>query len=283
MELKGDVMRLRPLSIVVACAVAAGAALAGCAASDDEVAVPTPGTQPFLEGLEATLVLPAETSGELPLVVLVPGGGWFTADLEGFPELADDLAGRGAAVVTMVYRTSDSGEYFPVPVEDVACGFAFAVDATQGLDVSQAVLGGHSSGANMAALVALAPDDFASSECPYESTAPDSFIGISGPYDITEGFPPVVEAFFGPDRTDPATWEEGNPTAYADQRPEVPALLIHGTADDMVPITFTEDFAAALTAGGHEVSTDYPEGADHFSVLDPTVAGPVIATWLGLS
>lgn len=103
------------------------------------------------------------------------------------------------------------------------------------------------------------------------------------PYDITEAFPAVAEAFFGPDRTDPATWDEGNPTAYADQRPEVPALLMHGTADDMVPITFTEDFAAALTDGGHEVTTDYPEGADHLSVLDPAVAGPVIATWLGLS
>ncbi len=245
--------------------------------------MPTPGTEPFLEDLEATLVLPADTSGEVPLVVLVPGGGWFTADLEGLPELADELAARGAAVVTIIYRTSDSGEYFPVPVEDVACGFAYAVDATRGLDVSQAVLGGHSSGANMAALVALGPDVFASSECPYESAAPDSFIGISGPYDITEAFPAVAEAFFGPDRTDPATWDEGNPTAYADQRPEVPALLVHGTADEMVPITFTEDFAAALTDGGHEVTTDYSEGADHFSVLDPAVAGPVIATWLGLS
>ena len=120
----------------------------------------------------------------------------------------------------MVYRTSDSREYFPVPVEDVACGFAYAVDLTQGLDVSQAVLGGHSSGANMAALVALGPDDFAGSECPFESAAPDSFIGISGPYDITEAFPAVAEAFFGPDRTDPATWTRATrpPTPTRDPR-----------------------------------------------------------------
>ena len=84
--------------------------------------------------------------------------GWFTADLEGFPELADDLAPRGAAVVTVVYRTSDSGEYFPVPVEDVACGLGYAAEAVAGLDVSQVVIGGHSSGADMAALVAFAPD-----------------------------------------------------------------------------------------------------------------------------
>lgn len=30
-------------------------------------------------------------------------------------------------------------------------------------------------------------------------------------------------------------------------------------------------------------SADYPDGADHFSVLAPETAGPVIAWWLGLS
>ena len=280
---KGE-MTMRLATMMVAGAVVAGAALAGCGSSDDEAAAPTPGTEPFLEGLQATLVLPADIAGELPLVVLVPGGGWYSAELVGLPELADDLAARGAAVVTVTYRTSDSGEYFPVPVEDVACGLGYAVDAVAGLDVSQVVLGGHSAGANMAALVALAPEDFASSECPYEATAPDALIGISGPYDINEASRGSAYNFFGgPSVRDPSTWDEGNPMAKADQRPDLPALLMHGTADDMVPITFTEDFATALTDGGHEVTTDYPEGADHFTVLAPDVAGPVIASWLGLS
>lgn len=104
--------------------------------------------------------------------------------------LADDLAARGAAVVTMTYRTTDSGEYFPVPVQDVACGLGYAVEATEGLEVSEVVLGGHSSGAHTAALVALAPQKFVNAGCPYESTAPDALIGISGPYDITQAFPP---------------------------------------------------------------------------------------------
>lgn len=275
---------MRLPTMVLACAVVAGAALAGCGSSDDEAAAPTPGTETFANGLEATLVLPADTTDQVPLVVLVPGGGWYTADLAGLPELADDLAARGAAVVTVTYRTSDFREFFPVPVEDVACGLGYAAEAVAGLDVSQVVIGGHSSGADMAALVAFAPEDFASADCPYEATAPDALIGISGSYDINEVSRTVAYNFFGgPSVRDPSTWDEGNPMAYADQRPDVPALLMHGTADDMVPITLTEGFAAALTDGGHEVTTDYPEGADHFSVLDPDVAGPVIASWLGLS
>jgi acetyl esterase/lipase len=83
------------------------------------------------------------------------------------------------------YAYSDSGKYFPVPVQDVACGLGYAVEATDGLEVAEVVLGGHSSGAHMAALVALAPEEFANAECPYESTAPDALIGIPGPYDIT--------------------------------------------------------------------------------------------------
>lgn len=117
---------------------------------------------------------------------------------------------------------------------------------------------------------------------PDEPVAADSLIGIAGPYEIIQAAPSVAEAFFGPDRTDPRAWDEGNPMMFADLRPVVPVLLIHGTADDMLPVTLTEDFADALISGGHEVTTEYAEGADHFSVITPDVAGPIIADWLGL-
>ena len=275
-------MTKRLVAISMAFALA-GSAFMGCASTDEDVSAPTPGTASFLEGVEATLVRPAEAPGELPLVVLVPSGGWSTARVETLSDLADDLAARGAAVVTMTYRTSDVGEYFPVPVEDVACGLAYGVQAVAALDVSEIVLGGHSAGATMAALVALAPQDFAGSECPYEPVAPDALIAIAGPYDITKSPQPPWHRFFGgPEERDPETWTEGNPMAYADRRPDLPALLIHGTADYTVPISHTEDFSAALYEGGHEVATDYSEGATHLTVIGADVAGPAIADWLGL-
>jgi hypothetical protein len=49
----------------------------------------------------------------------------------------------------------------------------------------------------------------------------------------------------------------------------------------LVPIEFTEDFAAALTDGGHEVSAQYPEGVTHASVYSSEVAAEPITTWLG--
>lgn len=241
-------------------------AIAGCSSSGDE---------------GASVFLPSPPGPQTPLVVLVPGGGWQTADPSGLIPLADDLAGRGAAVVTVTYRTAQDGAYFPLPAQDVACGLARAVAAVADLDVSRVVLAGHSAGAHLAALVALAPDQFAASDCPYPPVAPDALIGLSGPYDVDRIDPTTVDALFGA-RSDRAARDRANPTTHADERPGLPVLLVHGTADDLVPLSFTEEFAAALTAGGHAVTTAYPEGADHVSVFSREVAGPIIAGWLGL-
>ena len=94
---KGDVvtMRFARILLALALAVAAASVVTGCGVSDEGAAAPTAGTEPFLEDLEATLVLPADTSGGVPLVTLVPGGGWFEADIEVLEALADDLAAWG--------------------------------------------------------------------------------------------------------------------------------------------------------------------------------------------
>ena len=55
------------------------------------------------------------------LVVLVPGGGWVSADPAGLTGLTAWLSEQGAAVVTSTYRTAPDGAHFPVPVQDIAC------------------------------------------------------------------------------------------------------------------------------------------------------------------
>jgi len=260
---------------------------AGCGSSDGDEATPTPtlpsDTAEFLPGLDATVVPPPDPASEVPLVVLVPGGGWTSADPSGLVPLAEDLARGGAAVGLLTYRTAADGAYFPVPVEDVACGTAYAATAVDGLGLqtSQVVLVGHSAGAALAALVALAPEEFADPACPHGSVPPDRLVGLAGPYDVAQASGEAAN-LFGPDRPDPASWGDGNPLTYVDRRPEVPVLLVHGTADDLVPVSFTEGFATALRAGGHDVTAEYPEGATHQSVYSAEVAAPLVAAWLGL-
>jgi predicted esterase len=60
-------------------------------------------------------------------------------------------------------------------------------------------------------------------------------------------------------------------------------LLVHGTADTVVPVAMSGLFADALTAGDHDVTREWPEGVDHAEVYQPEVAGPLVAAWLRLA
>ncbi len=217
-----------------------------------------------------------------PLIVLVPGGGWTSADPAGLTGLATWLSQHGAIVVTVTYRTSTDGAYFPTPAQDIACDVASAVELAgqEGFAVGDVVLLGHSAGAQLAAVVALTPGAF-STGCAPPAVAPDRFVGLAGPYDVRQVGSATTE-IFGPGVQDPAQWSAGNPVELAAERPGLPVLLVHGTGDDVVPLSFTEQFAAELVAGGHPVTVRYPEGADHQSVYSADVAGPLVADWLGL-
>jgi acetyl esterase/lipase len=49
----------------------------------------------------------------------------------------------------------------------------------------------------------------------------------------------------------------------------VPSLLIHGDADDHVPVSQSRDFLAAAAAAGDACELQELPGGDHFEVIDP--------------
>jgi acetyl esterase/lipase len=259
-------------------------ALAGCTSTspDGEPADPAPTAVPTAAapGLVEGLVTDG-TAVPAPLVVLVPGGGWSSADPSGLRPLAADLAAGGASVALSTYRTSADRAWFPLPVQDVACATAqAAAEASEaGRPPTAVVLVGHSAGAQLAAVVALDPAGTTAPDCPYPPVRADGLVGLAGPYDVVLAAD-VAANLFGPQRPDPADWDAGNPMVLADRRPEVPVLLLHGRADGVVPIQLSEAFADALTAGGHAVTTRWLDGVDHQTVYSATVAAPQILTWL---
>jgi acetyl esterase/lipase len=274
---------LRVAVVLAGCA----AALAACTAtaptaepgtSGPPAASPSPWTppEPELHGLD-TADSPAT------VVVLVPGGGWASADPAGLVPLAEWLADRGAVVATTTYRTAGQQTYFPTPAEDVACATARTVALVHeaGVEVGEVVLVGHSAGAQLAALVGLTGTTFADG-CPDAPVAADRVVGLAGPYDVVAASGYATN-LFGPDLPDPADWAPGNPVTYAGDRQDLPVLLVHGRKDTTVPPSATTEFARQLEAGGHDVVTAFPADADHLTVFGPDVAGPLIAQWLGLT
>ena len=235
-----------------------------------------------LPGLPATLRLPPTATDPVPLVVLVPGGGWTSADPTGLVPLAETLATAGIASATTTYRTATDGALFPTPVQDVACAIAWAAAQVRerGLDPAPVVVLGHSAGGHLAALVTLAPQRFRS-ECPYPPVDPDALVGLAGVYDVT-ALPEPARALFGSDPDEETdTWEAGNPMTYAARRPGVPVLLAHGSADTLVPRALTTTFDTALRAGGHPTRVVVVEGADHDTVYLPDRVAAPLLEWIG--
>ncbi|MEP9365066.1 alpha/beta fold hydrolase [Nocardioides sp. CN2-186] len=234
----------------------------------------------YAPGLTEELYLPAR-QGRVPLVVMVPGGGWATADPTGFGGLASDLAARGVAAAPTHIRSAEDEVVYPTPVEDILCATAAAVAElrARGRVARPVAVLGHSSGAQLAALAVLAPGDF-SPTCDAPSVETEALVGLSGPYDISQ-VPDLAATLIGstPDE-DAATWEAANPVLRAAERPEVPVLLLHGDADAVMPVSFTTQFAEALKDEGHPTTVDIVDGADHDTIYTAANAGERVAQWL---
>ncbi|WP_024288693.1 alpha/beta fold hydrolase [Cellulomonas sp. KRMCY2] len=257
--------------------------LAGCAPADPEPTPEPPGSSAagpteYRDGLSATIDLPTGTE-PTAVVVLVPGGGWSSADPGGLAPLAAALAEDGLAVVTITYGTSGTDAFYPTPVDDVRCAVAFAAAQVPGVPV---VLVGHSAGAQLVALVGLVPepDPAGARDCAYPDHAADAVVGLAGPYDVTRTGGLARNLFGVGQDEDAELWAAGNPLTWVDERPDVPYLLVHGESDSDVPTAFTSDFAALLDDAGHDVTVELVPGADHGDIYQPGTVGELLIDWI---
>jgi acetyl esterase/lipase len=262
------------------------AGLAACGGSDE----PPPSTTTtsaqasttieYAPGLTEDLYLP-EDQGTVPLLVMVPGGSWQTADPGGFVGLAASLAAAGVAAAPTHIRAAEDDVVYPVPLEDILCAVAAAVAevSERGFTPDPVAVMGHSSGAHLAALAVLAVDDYEPT-CTSPVVQPDALVGLSGPYDISQISEYAGVLFDSTPEDDPATWEAANPVHRADLRPDVPILLMHGEADEVVPIGAMTQFEQALKDAGHPTTAQTLPGVDHLGIFEADVAGEPIAEWL---
>jgi acetyl esterase/lipase len=266
------------LGAVVLAACGAPTTIAG------DTSTPTPGveTEEYRPGVEADVHLATRPTGDpVPVVVIVPGGSWATADRTGLGPLAAALAADGMVVVNARYRAAGDGVVFPTPVEDIACAVSWAAARAEdeGYSPEPLVLVGHSAGAHLGVLAALSPREFRG-DCPAAPVEPDAFVGLAGPYDLTE-VEPLVQALLGATReADPTAWARADPLRRGTDRPELDVLLLHGTSDDAVAPGASDRLASALREGGHDVTLTLLPDVDHDEVYAADTAAPLITDWV---
>jgi dipeptidyl aminopeptidase/acylaminoacyl peptidase len=213
----------------------------------------------------ANLHLPAREGGPWPCVVLVHGGFWRAGwDRTLMTPLAADLAGRGYAAWNIEYRrVGQEGGGWPGTFEDVGN----AVDALAGVpevDAGRVVAVGHSAGGHLALWLAAraAPRvrvraAFSQAGvCDLERAHRDG-LGDGAIAALLGGTPEEV-----PDRYAAASPAELVPLGATQ-------LLVHGSLDDVVPVSQSRSYVEAARAAGDDAELVELAGADHFDVIDP--------------
>ncbi len=232
--------------------------------------------------LAATIRVPA-TQEPATLVVIVPGGGWSTADPTDLVPLAQALTKAGSTTSLITYSTTWAGARFPQPADDVACAVRWsALQATAlGYPPTRVIVAGHSAGGHLAALAALSGDRFGG-DCAAPPVKIDGLIGMAGVYDTTSAIGGLSDLFEGNDTAE--TRIQGSPLEWARSGTAVPdglrALLIHGDADTQVPVAQSQGLADALIANGVDVQVTLLTGQQHNIILPPDNVVPAITLWL---
>ena len=106
-------------------------------------------------GVHIRLFLP-ESSGDLPALVFMHGGGWTTGSVADSEVICRTLAaGAACAVASVEYRLAPKHP-FPAGLDDCYAAATWLVErgATFGLDTARYAIGGTSAGANLATAVA---------------------------------------------------------------------------------------------------------------------------------
>ena len=216
----------------------------------------------------ANLHLPAREGGPWPCVVLIHGGFWRAGwDRTLMTPLAIDLAGRGIAAWNVEYRrVGQKGGGWPGTFEDVAA----AVDhlaAVDGVDAARVATCGHSAGGHLALWLAarhrLAPGTPGAEPRlqPVAAVAQAAVTDLETAWrhDLGDG---AVAGLLGSHDEAPERYAAASPIALAPLG--VPQLLVHGTADDVVPVTQSQDHAAR----DPQAELVELQDADHFDVID---------------
>jgi acetyl esterase/lipase len=228
-----------------------------------------------------------DTAAPAPLVVYIHGGGWMFGDRRFLPEtlrpnqLFDAILEAGLSVATVDYRHALEAR-FPAQLHDVKAAVRYLRSHSGELVISteRICVMGESAGGHLAALVGLTAHR-ADLEGNLGVVGPgstvDAVVDWYGPANMEnmprQTLPPEIAAKLPPELVTPP---EDQLLAGLDEQSKAdaspithvtaaapPFLLVHGTADWLVPYQQSRSLATALEAAGASVRLVPVDGAEH--------------------
>lgn len=200
------------------------------------------------------------------VAVMIHGGFWRARyDLTHASHLCAALAREGISVANLEYRrVGEQGGGWPGTFEDVRLG----VDEAVALLGASPVVMGHSAGGHLA--LRLASETLTIKGV--VALAPVADLQLAYELNLSNG---AVQEFLG---EDPAEEPILVHRACASRHGSfVRRILVHGTADDIVPLQLSRNFISRREADAGSVELVEVAGADHFDLIDPeSSAWPVV-------
>ncbi len=205
-----------------------------------------------------------EGAGPFKAVIVVHGGGWINGDKQTYVKpLFDPLTRAGFAWFTINYRLAPK-YHFPAAVDDVESAVRYVKSHAKQykVDPKRIALMGESAGGHLVAFVGA-------QDKPAAQVA--AVVSFYGPHDLAarseaqNRLTDPVKAFLGLAEINSdalATLRKASPITYV-HKGMPPFLLIHGTADQMVPFDQSVKMCAAMKKAGASCELFAVDGGVH--------------------
>ena len=217
------------------------------------------------------LIVPEGNAAEIPLLVWIHGGGWCGGEKRICNEF-ERFSCRGYAVLSIDYRFSQQAP-FPAQLIDckTAIRWARANAGKYGYNAARIVVGGSSAGGHLAALLGVTngQKDYDVGPYPAHSSDVQAVVDEFGPAELTpEKLPALKKELSALLGADPEAARRASP-CFLVRGTEPPFLILHGTADDCVPIEQSRVLSAALKCAGSAAELlEIPGGGHGFDTRE---------------
>jgi len=231
--------------------------------------------------LQLDLAYPKNGQGPFPAVVIIHGTGPLTKGRKFNVPLVWDLAQRGFVGVTVSYRHNPA-DAFPGAIEDVKCAVRWLRANAKKYQIDPKRIGalGFSGGGTLACLLGMCSAKHGMEGNGGHLDQPSrvqAVVCYFGPSDLAQLHDDCCKAgglrggilrlqleqwLGGPPDKVKERYRKASPTSYVSKE-AAPFLLLHGSADQVVPLAHSKTLAEMMRKAGAQVTMLTFEGAPH--------------------